>query len=91
MPVTNGCEKVTSDIGGGRYYVVRRHFDQDSKVGFFTWSGVPEQDIDAVVAARVVESTGGWQTIEFGRSSGRVSNGDHLLLPYRKQHRAVRH
>ncbi|OQC10881.1 MAG: hypothetical protein BWX79_01305 [Alphaproteobacteria bacterium ADurb.Bin100] len=55
MPVTNST-KVTSDIGGGRYYVVERHFDQDGKeVGFFTWSSVPEQDIDAVVAARVVE------------------------------------
>ena len=55
MPVTNST-KVTSDIGGGRYYVVERHFDQDGKeVGFCTWSSVPEQDIDAVVAARVVE------------------------------------
>ena len=55
MPVTNST-KVTSDIGGGRYYVVERHFDRDGKeVRILHVVGVPEQDIDAVVAARVVE------------------------------------
>lgn len=55
MPVSNSTTQI-SDTGNGNRYVVERHYDQDGKeVGFLTWTAGPDVDIDAVVAARVVE------------------------------------